>query len=421
MSKKFILAVLALSTGLILMACEELPVTPDTDPPTVAITSPGAGTTATDSIVITVDATDNEAVAKVEIFFTSRTMPVGRDTVAPYEFTIPLADVTSGVQQFFAVATDEADNQSFTAPVSFTAQRTPGLRFLSQFAVSGTAVDVAASGNIAVIAAGDGGLFAIDMTNVFIPEFAGRFRNSNFIGGVIINGQTVFAASGDSYVTILTTATPDTLIATATVRVQGIFANQLSLLNNTLSVAGGIGGMLQMDASQQDTLIELGRYDQGGEVKDVERIGNYVFSADGDEGMRVIDVSVPDSLIAVYRFVPSNQAQDLYLAGTHAYLADGGRGVHSFNISDPANPIYLFTYDAGQLVSGIKGEGRWLYAAVGDLGVDVIDANDPNLMVPPSVPGNFNTVGYAHRLAVHQGYVLVADNTHFTILKWVAP
>jgi hypothetical protein len=421
MSKKLILTVLALSVGLALMACEELPVGNDTDPPTVGILSPSPNTTATDSIIIKVEAADNVAIARVEVFFTSRTLPVGVDTSPPYEFTIPLADITPGVQQFFAVATDEALNQSTTAPVPFTAQRTPGLKFLSQYAVSGTAVDVAASGNIAVVAAGDGGLFALDITNVFIPEFAGRFRNGNYIGGVIINGQTIFAASGDSYVTILTTATPDTLIATATVRVQGIFATQLSLLNNVLSVAGGIGGLLQLDASQPDTLIELGRYDQGGEVNDVERIGNYVFSADGNEGMRVIDISVPESLIAVYRFVPSDQAQDLYLAGANAYLADGGRGVHSFNISDPANPVYLYTYDAGQLVSGVKGEGRWLFTAIGDLGVEVIDANNPNLMVPPSVPGTFNTVGFAHRLAVYQGYVLVADGNYLTILKWVEP
>jgi len=421
MSNKLFLAVLALSAGLTLLACEELPVSNDTVPPTVSILSPAPNTTATDSIIIRVEATDNVGVAKVELFFTSRTLPVGRDTTLPYDFTVPLADITAGVQQFFAVATDEANNQSFTAPVPFTSQRTPGLRFLSQFAVSGTAVDVAASGNIAVVAAGDGGLFALDITNVFIPEFAGRFRNSNYIGGVIINGQTIFAASGDSYVTILTTATPDTLIATATVRVQGIIASQLSLLNNVLSVAGGIGGMLQLDASQQDTLIELGRYDQGGQVNDVERIGNYVFSADGDEGMRVIDVTVPESLIAVYRFVPSNQAQDLYLAGANAYLADGGRGVHSFNISNPANPIYLFTYDAGWQVSGVKGEGRWLFTAIGDAGVEVIDANNPTAMIPPSVDGRFNTVGFASRLAVHQGYVLVADNNFLTILKWVEP
>ena len=157
--------ILALGIGLALVACEEFPVEPDTTPPVVSITSPAASTTHTDTVRITVNATDNVGVTKVEVFITGRAQPVARDTVSPYSMLVPLVDLNPGPQQFYAVATDEAGNQGFTQTVPFTSQRTPGLKFLGQIRVSGSAIDVAAFGDIAVVAAGDGGVIAIDIGN----------------------------------------------------------------------------------------------------------------------------------------------------------------------------------------------------------------------------------------------------------------
>jgi len=124
--------------------------------------------------------------------------------------------------------------------------------------------------------------------------------------------------------------------------------------------------------------------------------------------------------VATYRFAASQQATDVYIAGNYAYLADGNSGVHSFNITDRANPVYLSTFNNGRLYSGVSGAGRWVYAAAGDIGVDVIDADAPGNLVT-AVGGNFNTLGFAHKVAAHDGYVLVADNNFMTILKYVAP
>ena len=422
MLSKITIAIGVLGIGLALVACEELPVEPDTTPPVVSITSPSANTTHTDSIRIAVNATDNVGVSKVEVFITGRAQPVARDTVAPYNMLVPLVELTPGPQQFYAVATDEAGNAGFSTTIPFTSQRTPGLKFLGQIRLDGTVLDVAISGDIAAVAAGDGGVIAIDISNVFLPQWIGRFDAGDFMRGVAIVGQTIYAGANAGGVRTLTVnANSDTLLSVAWLRVEGVAAQQLSILDTTLSVAGGGGGLLQLNASQQDTLVELGKYDQGGDMQDVERIGNYVYTAEGDLGMRVLDVSNADSVFAVYQFVPSQQGQDLYLTGSHAYLADGDFGVHTFDISDPANPIFLSTYNAsGRLVSGIKGEGRWVYTAVGDFGVDVLDAANPGVLVP--VPGgNFNTTGLAFRLAAHRGYVFVADTEWLTILKYVEP
>ena len=419
--RRLLCAVGAILCALWLAACDEVPTANDTEKPVVSITDPEPNSTATDSLVVTVNASDNVAVAFVEVYVSGRTAPMAVDSVAPYVLMVPLADISPGPRQFYATAYDAAGNSASTDPVSFTAARTPGLRFLGRVLVNGTAVDVTASGNVAVLAAGDGGVVAFDISNVYVPRFIGRYRTGNPILGVALKLPVIYAGAGDGTILALSTSVADTLISAARLVVSGIHASQLSILNTTLSVAGGTGGLLQLNASQADTLIQLGRYDQGGDVRDVELVGQYAYIAEAALGMRVLDVSKADSIDAVYHFLASTQASDVYIAGTNAYLADGNSGVYAFSIANLASPVYLSNFNpVGRIVNGVKGQGRWLYTANGDVGVDVIDANNPNAMVA-APGGTFNTIGYAHKVAAHNGYVLVADNEYFTILKYVEP
>jgi len=415
------IALAAIAAGLAVAACEEIPVSNDTEDPTVSIASPGANSTATDSLVVTVDADDNVLVAKVEIFLVGLINAVAVDTTPPYVLTVPLADVTPGPYQFYAVATDGANNQANTAGVAFTSARTPGLRFLSRISVNGSAVDVAASGNLAVLAGGDGGVIAVDISNIYLPRVIGRYRIGNPIQGVAVSPPVIYAGAGDGTVLALSVSTPDTLISTAQLVVSGIQAGQLDILNSTLSVAAGGGGLLQLNASQTDTLIELGRYDQNQDVRDVELVGQLAYIAEFGYGMRVIDVSDPDSMNAIGSYVASG-ATDLYILGTTAYLALGNNGVQSVSIANPAAPVNLGSIGSGggRIVTGVKGQGRWLYTANGDAGVEVIDANNP-VSLQAATGGSFNTIGFAHKVAAHNSYVLVADNEYFTILKYVEP
>lgn len=411
----------AILLGLSVFGCEQLPTSNDTEKPTVSISTPGANSTATDSIIVTVIAQDNVAVARVEVFLTSNVLPLAVDTDPPYVLTVPLADVSSGTKQFFAVATDAAGNQAFTASVPFTAVKTPGLKFLSSLQITGSAKDVAASGNLAVLAAEDGGVIAVDISNIYVPRYIGSYRTGNAILGVAIALPVVYAGAGDGTVLALSASNPDTLISTARLVVSGISAGQLAVGATTLSVAGGGGGLLQLAASQVDTLIELGKYDQGGDVRDVELVGIYAYTAEYGQGMRVIDVSQPDSMNAVFHYITSQSASDLYVAASYAYLADGANGVQAFSISNPASPVAIGSpYNTGGNVSGIKGQGRWLFTANGAAGVAVIDANSP-ISLQPAAGGVFNTAGFANKVAAANGYVLVADGNFLTILKYVEP
>ncbi len=90
-------------------------VTPEQVPPTVAITSPLSGSDVAEgtSLEVDVDASDNFAVASVELFVDGQS--AGTDTTAPYKFTIVIpAEPTITL---YAVATDARGNTATSSNV----------------------------------------------------------------------------------------------------------------------------------------------------------------------------------------------------------------------------------------------------------------------------------------------------------------
>lgn len=87
----------------------------DTSSPTVAITSTS---TTGSKLSVSVSATDNVAVAKVELYVDGSL--AGTKTAAPYTFTVNLNSLSTGTHTLQAKAYDNAGNTSLSAPVSFT-------------------------------------------------------------------------------------------------------------------------------------------------------------------------------------------------------------------------------------------------------------------------------------------------------------
>ncbi len=93
--------------------------TVDAQGPTVAVTSPGNGTTVSGTIALTATASDNVGVAGVQ--FQLDGIDVGaEDTTTPYSVSWSTESVTNTVHSISAVARDAAGNTTTSAPVSIT-------------------------------------------------------------------------------------------------------------------------------------------------------------------------------------------------------------------------------------------------------------------------------------------------------------
>jgi hypothetical protein len=96
----------------------------DTTAPTAGVTAPAPGATVAGTVTITVDATDDVAVAGVQLSIDGT--PVGpEDTAAPYSFSWNSTSVPNGGHTIRAVARDTSNNSTTSAGVDVTVDNAP--------------------------------------------------------------------------------------------------------------------------------------------------------------------------------------------------------------------------------------------------------------------------------------------------------
>jgi hypothetical protein len=91
----------------------------DTTPPTVSITSPASGATVSGTITVSATASDNVAVASVQLQVDG-TNSGSADTTSPYNFSLDTTKLTNASHTLTAIATDTSGNQATSTGVSVT-------------------------------------------------------------------------------------------------------------------------------------------------------------------------------------------------------------------------------------------------------------------------------------------------------------
>jgi hypothetical protein len=102
-----------------------LVVSTDTTPPTVSITSPTSGSTISGTNTVTASASDNVAVASVQLQADGTNVGVP-DTTPPYTFSLDTTALSNGAHSLSAVAVDTSGNQTTSAAVPITVSNQVG-------------------------------------------------------------------------------------------------------------------------------------------------------------------------------------------------------------------------------------------------------------------------------------------------------
>jgi poly(hydroxyalkanoate) depolymerase family esterase len=96
----------------------------DTTPPTVSLTAPAAGATVSGVITVAASASDNVAVARVEILIDGAV--AGSDSAAPYEVSIDTRALSNGAHAIGARAFDPSGNVATATTRTVTVQNSGG-------------------------------------------------------------------------------------------------------------------------------------------------------------------------------------------------------------------------------------------------------------------------------------------------------
>ena len=414
---------LAIALALVfIFGCGKKSVVSDFIPPTVQISFPAdSATLSGDTVLVTVNASDDKGVARVDFYVDGETLFT--DFSSPFNFPwLILVYNDSTVHTLSAVAVDGAGNAD-TFTISVTVRVAPGFYFVSATTTAATSYyNLFVWGNYAAVAQQGNGLQIYDISNPADPRFLSSYSTGGgSANGIFVSGNYLFIAYGQEGLHVLDVSNPASPIYRSSLVLPG-FADveNVFVAGNYAYLAAKNSGMYIVDLSNLDTLVALSQYNLGsGNAFDVKVIDSLAYIAYGGEGLEIVNIKNPLIPAFVGRYTPagSGNVKRLDISGTNAYLAMDNIGLDVVNISIPSSPVFLGRYTTfNSFFTGVDVEGNTTYMANLDDGVQILDVTVP---ATPSSITFFNTEGQANNLVFRNSFIYVADQSSLTLLRYV--
>lgn len=290
-----------------------------------------------------------------------------------------------------------------------------GYRVVGSLAVPGYVEDVEIEGSLCLLAASQGGLVFVDVTDPTSPEY-------------ISTGETSYPATGCAYVA------SDSL-AFAAIGAQGIYVYDVSDIQNPVWQSNGQGIFTRDVVTREvtpgdyhevltadgygvrtqecyyyeglDTWFFRQADDEGGSgvARGICLHGNLALLAIEELGLSVYDVTDVTNVLRLGTVDTPGEARAVAASGDYAYVADWRKGLQVVDISDPGNPVVVASADTDGMADGIDYHDGKVFVAAHTGGLTVFDVSDPT---DPRAAGSLETP-FANDVFVTDSYVYVAD------------
>ena len=251
-----------------------------------------------------------------------------------------------------------------------------GYRLVGSLAIAGYAEAVRVAGDLAVLAASQGGLVLVDVSDRSAPVLLGQ-------------ASTTFEATGCA-------VTPTDSIAYVTDGSAGVRAYRISDPTSPEYL-----GFMQTTHARDVVAVES-----------VPGQLHHVFVADGEGGFRAGKLEYfPQWQTWFFDEIdhahPDGHARGLCLADQTIFLAMEEMGLAIYDVTEPGTAVYLGGIDTSGEARAVAAGGGWVYVADWRKGLQVVDVSDPSA---PAIVGSFDTEGYSAGVAYHDGRAFVADH-----------
>jgi parallel beta-helix repeat protein len=328
--------------------------------------------------------------------------------------------------------------------------------------VGGHAGNLAVSGNLAVIADRNQGLWLLDISNPADPVQVSLYRPLGYAEGVAVAGEYAYVAAGNYGLRVVDLSQPASPKETATLDLEG-FASSVTVSGQYAYVCTYVSAsfLYIYDLSNPAQPSQLGKYKVHIACRDVAVQGTVVYIPD-EWGLEMVDVSDPTNPTQLgYLWMhddsdPSHPGGPVGVdvSGDYAYVAMSYPGLWIVDVSDPANPMHVGTFhdpDSNSLDVTVKGSLAYLadggnfrildvsdptqpaelgstgyfsnyevavqndvaFIAAGIEGIMAVDVSNPD---QPVQLGNFDTMGYTTGIATDDSYVYAGDGTNGVLI-----
>lgn len=287
--------------------------------------------------------------------------------------------------------------------------------------------EVVVDGNLATVASGDG-LVILDISEPGAPSLSGIYRQEILslpLEGVTIRDPYAYIAAGEAGLWIVDISEMANPMVVGSVHTGG-HAWAVALSGSYAYLADEHAGLRIIDVSDPQKPTEVGYYDLPGRAEFFHGVaveGHHAYVADGsleNTGLRIFDISDPSQpiqasflpLSAERDTIPPPRLEDVAVrcdasSVCTAYLAAGTDGLHLVDVSVPASPVEIGHHQTPGRADTVAVAGSSLFLVDGDL--RILDVSDPMAIVESGFYDAPDTAGTLYA-AVQGHYVYLSGD-----------
>lgn len=285
---------------------------------------------------------------------------------------------------------------------------------IGHYSLPGIATAVVVSDNTAFVLCDAVGLVLIDVSEPHDPQEIGRNEAVPYATDFVVDGSLVYVADGwDQGIFVIDAADASNPVQLSYFLTPGPTLG-LALDGSMLLVAGGSYGLVALDISAPEAIVETGNLGFAYSVLDVAQYGVTAYVSLGFGGVRTVDTSDPGALVELGTFSPGIGvtldlvvAGDLLLAASHDspdwYI------LRMIDVSDPSNPYQVGSFAVGAWIESVDVESSTAYAAAGADGLYILNVTDP--MTPTQLSHTYPELSSPSDVAIYGNTMFVSDQT----------
>ncbi len=280
---------------------------------------------------------------------------------------------------------------------------------------SDVVVDVDASDKTAYLAAGDGGVYLIDVNDPRTPEITNDPTESSSKLSLTLNTgvssleildiPTVYAGTdaGLMILDVSTLSVPEVYGPVGTGP-----AKDVVYFPGYVYVANGDSGLSLFEKTTAPNQIEYkGSINIRNQVTDIVVTGNTAYLADHDNALHILDIAEPpgSEIHGIKRFDLDDEARAVAVGGDNVFVLEGPNTLKHVDIDNSVDSIS----NSNSLIDGRDAFATPddVYVADGEGGLKIFDIANINVAAPPFV----DTPGTAVQVVVSEEYAYVADQS----------
>ncbi len=241
----------------------------------------------------------------------------------------------------------------------------------------GVVEQIALAGNLALLAAREGGLLILDIADPAHPQQIGALALPSNAVSVAVDGDIAYVSSQFHDLRIIDISDPTYPVETAARAVPGYTTHNLAVAGNYVYIAAGDEGLQIVDVTDPARPLMAGALPTERPVVDVALSGNIVYLAAAAGGLLVVDISDPNAPVGLWQAVPTPRwALSVAVDGDKVYSYHF-TGLQIFDVSIPAAPVEIAFLPFDDVIGTVHADRDTVFIAGYADGLRLVDVGDP--------------------------------------------